>query len=130
MYRAVPGMAADATRCHWLIPPESLAIRMGREAGSFLTRQWLALHATANAGRGGEGPQKKKKFPARLHAGWLAQTLRPKGWLAPIPEDEVRHLPMPEELISEPDRGPRRPCAAAVEKVILRELGGLAISPS
>ncbi|CAK0795409.1 unnamed protein product [Prorocentrum cordatum] len=34
------------------------------------------------------------------------------------------------ELISEPDRGPRRPCAAAVEKVILRELGGLAISPS
>jgi len=32
---------------------------------------------------------------------------------------------MPDDLVSEPDRGPRRPCAAAVERVIIRELGAL-----
>lgn len=138
MFRTdVPRLAVDSTRCHWLLPPESLLIRVDPETSVFLQRQWLALAQTKPNTRPHQRPSSsasrpqgredrgRRSYPARLHAGWLAQTLRPRGWLAPIPEDEQRNLPLPADLVSEPDRGPHRPCAAAMERVILRELSAL-----
>jgi len=137
MYRAASRLGANCGRCHWLLPPESLLLRVDPKTSEFLQRQWLALAQIKTAKsalpcsdaansmslrtrpRRGRG----RSFPAQLHAGWLAQTLRPRGWLAVIPEDEQKNLPMPVDLVSEPDRGPRRPCAAVVERVILQELG-------
>merc|ERR1712113_1294559 len=87
MYRDVPHRAVDSARCHWLLPPESLLIRVDPATSAFLTRQWLAL-AQIKTRDGSTHPQRstsrtgrndKRSFPARLHAGWLAQTLRPKG---------------------------------------------------
>lgn len=108
MYRPVPRLAMDSTRCHWLLPPESLLIRVDAETSAFLQRQWLGIQAAGarSAGRGASGARHRRSIPARLHAGWLQQTLRPKGWLASIPEDEVRTFSMPLELVGEPDRGP------------------------
>ncbi|CAE8636954.1 unnamed protein product, partial [Polarella glacialis] len=129
MYRAVPRLAVDSTRCHWLLPPDSLLCRIDPISSRFLARLWLSLSPKLTRGeresesQGGQRCGRPRSYPARLHAGWLSHTLRPKGWLATIPEDELRNLPMPEDLVSEPDRGPRRPNTAAVEKVILRELG-------
>lgn len=135
MYRAVPHCKSDATRCHWLLSPESLLIRVDPETSVFLQRQWLALAPRKVSGTRGSCDASKTRgarmsYPARLHAGWLAQTLRPRGWLASIPEDEVRNLsaPLPGILMSEPDRGPCRPTADAVKHVILRELGALECS--
>jgi len=137
MYRTASRLGANSGRCHWLLPPESLSLRVDPKTSEFLQRQWLALAQIKTAKsalpcsdaanstslrmrpRRGRG----RSYPAQLHAGWLAQTLRPRGWLAVIPEDEQKNLPMPVDLVSEPDRGPRRPCAAAVERVILQELG-------
>eukprot|EP00419_Tripos_fusus_P063219 CAMPEP_0172925510 /NCGR_PEP_ID=MMETSP1075-20121228/213848_1 /TAXON_ID=2916 /ORGANISM="Ceratium fusus, Strain PA161109" /LENGTH=346 /DNA_ID=CAMNT_0013786413 /DNA_START=32 /DNA_END=1072 /DNA_ORIENTATION=+ len=137
MYRAASRVGANCGRCHWLLPPESLLIRVDPITSEFLQRQWLALAqikiAKSAAPRSNAAsnmslrmrPQgsRRRSFPAQLHAGWLAQTLRPRGWLAVIPEDEQKNLPMPVDFVSEPDRGPRRPCTAAVERVILQELG-------
>eukprot|EP00930_Biecheleria_cincta_P007667 TRINITY_DN108907_c0_g1_i1.p1 TRINITY_DN108907_c0_g1~~TRINITY_DN108907_c0_g1_i1.p1 ORF type:complete len:319 (-),score=37.02 TRINITY_DN108907_c0_g1_i1:77-1033(-) len=126
MYR-VSRAAADSAGCHWLISPDSLLTRLDPVSGRFLARMWLSS-ANLSSERDRVRPDGKggvrRSYPARLHAGWLAQMLRPKGWLASIPEDEVRNLPMPEDLISEPDRGPRRPNTAVLQKVILRELTG------
>eukprot|EP00927_Polykrikos_kofoidii_P026257 TRINITY_DN23409_c1_g3_i3.p1 TRINITY_DN23409_c1_g3~~TRINITY_DN23409_c1_g3_i3.p1 ORF type:complete len:504 (-),score=89.94 TRINITY_DN23409_c1_g3_i3:37-1548(-) len=138
MYCAM-GTAVDSTRCHWLLPPESLSIRVDPETSVFLQRQWLALAAAPKAGGSTSGRSTsstapraregagcgKRSYPARLHAGWLVQTLRPRGWLAKLPENEARHLPFPQDLMSEPDRGPQRPNAVVVGRVIQRELDAL-----
>jgi len=141
LYRPPPRLAGsrlDSTRCHWLLPPESLLNRVDSNTSAFLQRQWLGLSrvgfrdragaagglAASAAASAAAGRRPTRSVPARLHAGWLAQTLRPTGWLAAIPEGEERRLPMPasECMISEPDRGTRRPPTAAVERAILQEL--------
>lgn len=127
LYRPAARLAMDSTRCHWLLPPESLLIRVDPETSAFLQRQWLGIQASGVRGAGaatgrGNAKARRRSIPARLHAGWLAQTLRPRGWLARIPEDEARCFPMPLDLIGEPDRGMRRPSVATVERVILEEL--------
>eukprot|EP00933_Yihiella_yeosuensis_P081901 TRINITY_DN9559_c1_g2_i1.p1 TRINITY_DN9559_c1_g2~~TRINITY_DN9559_c1_g2_i1.p1 ORF type:complete len:336 (+),score=67.01 TRINITY_DN9559_c1_g2_i1:62-1069(+) len=127
MFRAAPrlGQAVDSTRCHWLMPPESLLNRVDPETSDFLSRLWLSQAGRSrynSANRADGTPRKKCSYPARIHAGWLREMLRPRGWLASIPEEEQRSLPMPEDVIGEPDRGPCRPNTAVLEKVILREL--------
>lgn len=126
-----PRTASDATRCHWLIAPDSLLIRLDPQTSMFLQRQWLAA---VTLGRGGAEPPAKalakdsrgrsrgSSFLARLNAGWLAQTLRPRGWFTTIPEDEECHLPMPVDCtrLGEPDRVPMKPSEPKLSKVMLR----------
>lgn len=127
MYRAVGRYAVDSTRCHWLIKPDSLINRLEPAAGEFLQRQWLALAQIGSKDGGTQAAEhredRKRSYPKRLFAGWLAQSLRPKGWLAIIPEEEQRNLPMPEVPIAEPDRWLKRPPTAFVAKVVLTPLG-------
>lgn len=114
----------DSTRCHWL-PPESLLIRVDPETSLFLQRLWFgySLVATQASKTKASLPRTKRSVPARLHAGWLAHTLRPTGWLASIPEDKVKNLPMPysAEFLTErdPPRGRQRAFTAATERMIL-----------
>lgn len=127
MYRPVHRAAVDSTRCHWLLAPESLLIRVDPETSEFLQRQWLALasikrHETRTPRRPVRARSRRETLPARLHQGWLAQHLRPSGWLSSLPEHEERHLPMPVGLIGDPILP--QSSVAAMERVILRELGG------
>lgn len=91
-------------------------------------RNWLAYSALgrATAAARGRVASRRQSVPARLHAGWLAETLRPKGWLASIPERERKDLPLPYsgDLVSEPDPpcGLKRQSSAALNQVILREV--------
>lgn len=128
LQRSVPRRAADDSRCHWLLSPDSLLIRLEPATGSFLMRNWLAYSALgrATAAARGRVASRRQSVPARLHAGWLAETLRPKGWLASIPERERKDLPLPYsgDLVSEPDPpcGLKRQSSAALNQVILREV--------
>lgn len=128
LQRSVPRRAADDSRCHWLLSPESLLIRLDPSTGSFIMQQWLAYSALGRAASRARGraPGRRPAVPARLHAGWLAQTLRPKGWLASIPERQRKNFPLPYsgDLVSEPDPpcGFKRQSSAALSQVIMREV--------
>jgi hypothetical protein len=93
-------------------------MRVDVETGNFLKRHWLGL-----AGRGfGRGSRSstlgRRKFDFRIHAGWLAQTLKPMGVLAAIPEDEV----LAPVLANERNPGLQKLDDSVVENLVMQDM--------